>query len=103
MIAHENGKVLGFSHFDNERFGPIGVAADQRGRGIGQVLMYQTLRAQRLAGFQNRVVSLVGRQDRGADLQRGGVQRGSAVRADEEGIVTRARRPRAEARSPKMR
>ncbi len=51
-IAHQGGKVIGYSHFDNERFGPIGVAANERGRGLGQVLMYETLRAQRLAGFR---------------------------------------------------
>ncbi len=44
--------VLGFSHFDAERFGPIGVDPDQRGRGIGQVLTYRTLRAQRDLGFR---------------------------------------------------
>lgn len=52
VVAHENGKLLGFSHHDNERFGPIGVAASQRGRGIGHVLMYETLRSQRLAGLR---------------------------------------------------
>lgn len=51
-VAHLNGRVLGVSHHDNERFGPIGVAASERGRGIGHVLMYQTLDAQRLAGFR---------------------------------------------------
>jgi ribosomal protein S18 acetylase RimI-like enzyme len=44
--------VLGFSHFDGERFGPIGVDPEQRGRGIGQVLMYRTLQAQRDAGLR---------------------------------------------------
>jgi GNAT superfamily N-acetyltransferase len=52
VAAHQDYKVLGVSHHDNERFGPIGVAADQRGRGIGHVLMYETLNAQRLAGFR---------------------------------------------------
>lgn len=57
MIAHRNGpnhnhEVLGFSHHEAERFGPIGVAANQRGKGIGHVLMYETLRAQQLAGFR---------------------------------------------------
>lgn len=52
IVAHENGRVLGFSHYDNERFGPIGVAASERGRGLGHVLMYATLNAQRLAGFR---------------------------------------------------
>ena len=52
IAAVENGAVIGFSHYENERFGPIGVAASQRGRGVGQVLMYHTLRAQRDAGFR---------------------------------------------------
>ncbi len=52
VVAHENGRVIGFSHYDNERFGPIGVGAAQRGRGIGQILMYETLVAQREAGFR---------------------------------------------------
>jgi GNAT superfamily N-acetyltransferase len=52
LVAEEGGQVLGFSHYDNERFGPIGVSTKQRGRGIGQVLMYRTLQAQREAGFR---------------------------------------------------
>jgi ribosomal protein S18 acetylase RimI-like enzyme len=52
MIATDQQKVVGYSHYDNERFGPIGVAEAQRGRGIGQVLMYATLQAQRAAGFR---------------------------------------------------
>ena len=52
LVAGENGKIVGFSHYENERFGPIGVAASQRGRGLGQVLMYRTLLAQREAGFR---------------------------------------------------
>ena len=51
-VAHQDYKVLGVSHHDNERFGPIGVAASERGRGLGHVLMYETLSAQRLAGFR---------------------------------------------------
>ncbi len=52
IAAIHSGKVVGFSHYENERFGPIGVAASQRGRGLGQVLMYRTLMAQRDAGFR---------------------------------------------------
>ena len=52
IVASDNGNVVGFSHYENERFGPIGVAASQRGRGLGQVLMYRTLLAQRDAGFR---------------------------------------------------
>ncbi len=50
-IAHERGDVVGYSHFEGERFGPIGVSQSQRGRGIGQVLMYRTLEAMRLQGL----------------------------------------------------
>lgn len=52
IAALENGVVVAFSHYENERFGPIGVAASQRGRCLGQVLMYRTLQAQRAAGFR---------------------------------------------------
>jgi len=52
MAAVEKGKVVAFSHYENERFGPIGVATSQRGRCLGQVLMYRTLEAQRAAGFR---------------------------------------------------
>jgi mycothiol synthase len=44
------GKILGISHWDGERFGPIGVADSERSRGIGQILMFDTLKQQRLAG-----------------------------------------------------
>jgi len=52
LTAMDNATIVGFSHYENERFGPIGVAATQRGRGVGQVLMYETLAAQRAAGFR---------------------------------------------------
>jgi len=52
IVAHTKDGVIGFSHFENERFGPIGVAQGQRGRCIGQILMYATLDAQRQAGFR---------------------------------------------------
>jgi mycothiol synthase len=52
LIAIDNKTIVGFSHYENERFGPIGVAASERGRGVGQTLMYATLQAQREAGFR---------------------------------------------------
>lgn len=52
FAAHLNGRVLGFVHHENERFGPIGVAAEERGRGLGQVLMFRALDAMRAAGFR---------------------------------------------------
>jgi GNAT superfamily N-acetyltransferase len=52
-ICHDgSGGVLGFSHYELERFGPIGTAPAARGRGLGQVLMYLTLHAQRAAGLR---------------------------------------------------
>jgi GNAT superfamily N-acetyltransferase len=52
IVAHRNSEVVGFSHHDAERFGPIGVAASQRGKGLGHVLMFETLEAQKRAGFR---------------------------------------------------
>ena len=52
LDREQGGQVVGFSHYDNERFGPIGVATSQRGRGLGQLLMFKTLQAQREAGFR---------------------------------------------------
>jgi GNAT superfamily N-acetyltransferase len=52
IAAMDRGQVVGFSHYENERFGPIGVSQSQRGRGVGQMLMYLTLEAQRAAGFR---------------------------------------------------
>jgi mycothiol synthase len=50
-LAVENEGIIGFSHYEGERFGPIGVAQSQRGRGIGQVLLYRTLHAMRAQGL----------------------------------------------------
>lgn len=51
-VAHCDGTVLGISHFDGERFGPIGVAASARSRGIGHLLMFETLRQQASTGHR---------------------------------------------------
>lgn len=53
VICHDGrGDVLGFSHHEAERFGPIGTCPAHRGRGLGQVLMYRTLQSQRDAGLR---------------------------------------------------
>ena len=53
-IAHEDGKVLGYCQHDNAgRFGPFGVSADERGRGIGAVLLFKCLHAMRAKGLHN--------------------------------------------------
>jgi GNAT superfamily N-acetyltransferase len=48
----ENLRVLGFGHFDGERFGPIGTAKSERGRGLGQLLLWDVLAQQRERGFR---------------------------------------------------
>ena len=48
---------VGFAQGDGERFGPIGVADSERGRGIGAVLMYRTVEAMRRQG-RNRAYFL---------------------------------------------
>jgi GNAT superfamily N-acetyltransferase len=46
------GQVVGFSHYSGERFGPIGVDPDYRGRAIGQVLCRETMLAQKAVGHE---------------------------------------------------
>lgn len=55
MLAWTNPnrpEVLAYSHYGGERFGPIGVRESERGRGIGQVLLYETLQAQKARGYR---------------------------------------------------
>lgn len=53
IVAHRNGEVVAVTHHDADRFGPIGVAAAARHQRIGQILMYETLKAQRAAGHSH--------------------------------------------------
>lgn len=53
-IAHEGGRVLGFAMHDNNcRFGPFGVAANERGRGLGVVLLLSVLYSMKAKGLHN--------------------------------------------------
>lgn len=53
-IAHVDGKVLGFVQHDNVcRFGPFGVAVNERGRGLGAVLLLKVMHAMRGKGMHN--------------------------------------------------
>lgn len=53
-IGHQSGKVLGFCQHDNGcRFGPFGVAVNERGRGIGAVLLLKLLHSMRAKGLHN--------------------------------------------------
>jgi GNAT superfamily N-acetyltransferase len=53
IIAYDGHRVVGFSHHEGERFGPFGVAASDRGRGIGAVLLFRTLEIMRRRGHHN--------------------------------------------------
>lgn len=50
-IAFDHRDVIGFALTDGERFGPFGVNEAYRGRGIGAVLLSQTLMAMRAANI----------------------------------------------------
>ena len=52
LIALDKTEIVGFAHHDRQRFGPIGVAQSQRGRGVGQILMFATLQLQREQNFR---------------------------------------------------
>lgn len=53
-IAHASGKVLGFAMYgDYCRFGPFGVAVNERGRGIGVILLLRTLMTMKARGMHN--------------------------------------------------
>lgn len=51
LFGSEN-RIVGFAHHKAERFGPIGVDPEFRGRGIGHVLTHATLKAQQEAGYR---------------------------------------------------
>jgi mycothiol synthase len=43
VVARQDGEVLGYAQHRGERFGPFGVRPDLRSRGIGRVLLAETL------------------------------------------------------------
>lgn len=45
QIALSGDKVVGFSHYEGSRFGPIGVSKQVEGKGVGSALMLRTLRS----------------------------------------------------------
>jgi N-acetylglutamate synthase-like GNAT family acetyltransferase len=53
FAAMEKGRCIGFCQHDGERFGPFGVEASQRGRGIGAVLLFRCLHGMRAKGLHN--------------------------------------------------
>ena len=62
-IAVRGNAVLGFACYDVtclNFFGPEGVAAGERGKGIGRALLLATLHAQRAQGYAYSIIGGVG-------------------------------------------
>lgn len=63
LIATENGKMLGFACYDATTkgfFGPTGVDEQERGRGIGKILLQYALYLMRLEGYGYAVIGGAG-------------------------------------------
>jgi GNAT superfamily N-acetyltransferase len=63
FVAIREGAVLGFACHDvtcRNFFGPEGVEAASRGRGIGRALLLSALHAQRAAGYAYSIIGGVG-------------------------------------------
>jgi GNAT superfamily N-acetyltransferase len=63
FIATRDAAVLGFACYDvtcRNFFGPEGVAAEERGKGIGRALLLAALHAQRAQGYGYAIIGGVG-------------------------------------------
>ena len=61
-IAIQNQEIVGFACYDATAkgyFGPIGIKPGQKGGGIGQSLMYETLCGMREAGYGYAIIGWV--------------------------------------------
>lgn len=66
IIAIDNGKLLGFACYDTTAkgfFGPTGVDEQERGRGIGKMLLLHTLDLMRLDGYGYAAIGGAGPKD----------------------------------------
>lgn len=66
FIATQSGAVIGFACYDataRGMFGPIGVAPEARGTGIGAALLLACLHDMRSQGYAYAVAGYVGSQD----------------------------------------
>ena len=66
FIAVRDGAVLGFACYDvtcRNFFGPEGVAAEERGHGVGRALLLAALHAQRAQGYAYAIIGGVGPAD----------------------------------------
>lgn len=53
LVAMKEDTIIGFSHFQDERFGPFGIDASYTGRGLGPMLYYSTVEQMRKKGRHN--------------------------------------------------
>jgi GNAT superfamily N-acetyltransferase len=63
LIAVKDNRLLGFACYDTTAkgfFGPTGVDEAARGQGIGEVLLIETLRAMREAGYGYAIIGSAG-------------------------------------------
>lgn len=63
IAVHRREEIVGFACFDSVRmnfFGPMGVAEKWRGKGIGAVLLLESLRMMREAGYEYAIIHAVG-------------------------------------------
>jgi len=65
VIALQKGRIVGFSAFDTNNpgvgwFGPMGVDNSLRGKGIGRVLLLETLNFMMEVGYKNAIIPWVG-------------------------------------------
>lgn len=63
FVATESGAVTGFAAYNVTRpdyFGPTGVRENQRGRGVGRVLLLQCLHALAAEGYAYAIIGGVG-------------------------------------------
>lgn len=66
LVAIVAGELVGFACYDATArgfFGPTGVAESQRGKGVGQALLYHTLAAMKAHGYAYAVIGGVGPVD----------------------------------------
>jgi mycothiol synthase len=53
LVAMKDDKIIGFSHFMDEHFGPFGIDGAYAGRGLGPMLYYHTVEQMRKKGRHN--------------------------------------------------
>lgn len=53
VIAVRNDMVLGYAQYDGEHFGPFGVSAELRSKGVGAILFYQVIALMKEKGYHN--------------------------------------------------